>query len=112
MHWCMAVIDFRNSAITYYDSFMGSNDRCLNNLLDYLKRERLDKKGKTFDSAPWRLVHEKDIPEQRNSSDCGVFACQFAEFLTRDVSLSFTQDDMPVIRRQMVAEILQKKLYH
>ena len=47
----------------------------------------------------------KEIPQQLNGSDCGVFACTFAEFLGRDAALSFQQNDMPLIRRTMVWEI-------
>ncbi|KAI6656506.1 Sentrin-specific protease 1 [Oopsacas minuta] len=112
MHWCMAIINFRRKTVVYYDSFLGSNVRCLNLLFEYLHKERLDKKGETFDSTNWELTHEKEIPEQKNSSDCGVFACQFAEFMTREAVINFTQDDMSCLRRQMVAEILNKKLYH
>ena len=112
MHWCMAIVDLRGKSIVYYDSFLGSNVKCLNLLFDYLQKERLDKKGDILDPTNWKLTHEKEIPEQKNSSDCGVFACQFAEFTTRDAAINFTQEDMPCLRRQMVAEILDKKLYH
>ena len=108
----MAIIDFRGKTVVYYDSFLGSNSRCLDLLFEYLHKERRDKKGEEFDSTDWKCFHEKEIPEQKNSSDCGVFACQFAEFITRDAAISFTQEDMPHLRRQMVAEVLNKKLYH
>ena len=45
-----------------------------------------------------------------NGSDCGVFACTFAEFLSRDADLAFEQSDMPLIRRTMVWEILKGTL--
>ena len=51
MHWCMAIIDFRGKTVVYYDSFLGSNSKCLNILFDYLHKERRDKKGEEFDST-------------------------------------------------------------
>ena len=45
-----------------------------------------------------------------NGSDCGMFACKFAEYLSRDARLTFTQEHMPYFRRRMVYEIVTKKL--
>ena len=45
-----------------------------------------------------------------NGSDCGMFACKFAEYLSRDAALSFTQEHMPYFRRRMVYEIVTKTL--
>lgn len=71
----------------------------------------MDKKKETLKTKEWTIQHDSDIPRQNNSSDCGVFACQFAEFLSRKAELKFEQSHMPEIRRQMVAEILNKRLY-
>ena len=30
------------------------------------------------------------VPQQFNSSDCGMFALKFADFISRDLSLSFS----------------------
>lgn len=58
---------------------------------DYLVSEHLDKKKASYDVSAWDLVHAKDIPRQLNGSDCGVFACKYAEYITRDVPVTFTQ---------------------
>lgn len=110
VHWCLAIIDFRKKLIEYYDSMGGDNEVCLNALRDYLVSEHLDKKKSTYDVSSWDLVHAKDIPRQLNGSDCGVFACKYAEYITRDVPVTFTQQDMPFFRRQMVWELLHQTL--
>ncbi|XP_027041472.1 sentrin-specific protease 1-like [Pocillopora damicornis] len=110
MHWCLAVIDFNRKCISYYDSLKGSNPQCLSALSDYLKNESLDKKKVPFDSTGWRTVSPKDIPEQLNGCDCGVFACKYAEYLSRRAPFDFDQRHMPYFRRRMVYEILTKKL--
>lgn len=110
MHWCMALVDFRAKTIGYYDSMGSSNDKCLKILCSYLQQEHLDKKRSEFDVSGWELHNVKKIPQQMNGSDCGMFSCTFAEFLARDARISFTQEDMPYLRRKMVVEILEGRL--
>eukprot|EP00116_Pleurobrachia_bachei_P002546 sb/3462808/ len=76
MHWCLAVIDNRTSTITYYDSLLGDNHQCTTALRDYMVAEHMSKKKQPMDPASWKLVIEKDLPEQMNGCDCGVFACK------------------------------------
>ncbi len=59
---------------------------------------------------PFIVVESKEVPQQLNGSDCGVFACIFAEFLSRDAMLDFTQDDITLLRRVVALEILDCKL--
>uniref|UniRef100_A0A183I4X9 ULP_PROTEASE domain-containing protein n=1 Tax=Onchocerca flexuosa TaxID=387005 RepID=A0A183I4X9_9BILA len=109
-HWCLTVIDFKNRIIDYYDSMGGSNDHCLDILSEYLCEESLDKRKKEFDLSRWQLVNRDDIPQQMNGSDCGMFACKFAEYASRRAQISFSQQHMPYFRERMVYEICQKKL--
>ncbi|XP_013794807.1 sentrin-specific protease 1-like [Limulus polyphemus] len=110
MHWCLAVVDFTDKKIKYYDSMGGQNSECLKALRTYLQEESLDKKKKEFDMSDWSLEIVKDIPHQMNGSDCGMFACKYAEYVTRRAKINFTQAHMPYFRRRMVYEILTKKL--
>ncbi|KAM3724090.1 Sentrin-specific protease [Dirofilaria immitis] len=109
-HWCLTVIDFKNRIIDYYDSMGGNNDHCLDILSEYLCEESLDKRKKEFDLSKWQLVNRGDIPQQMNGSDCGMFACKFAEYAARRAQISFNQEHMPYFRERMVYEICQKKL--
>ncbi|KJH52850.1 hypothetical protein DICVIV_00895 [Dictyocaulus viviparus] len=45
-----------------------------------------------------------------NGSDCGVFACKFAEFASRRAPIVFTQQHMPYYRQRMVYELVEQKL--
>lgn len=110
MHWCLAAIDFNKKCISYYDSLKGSNPQCLSALRAYLSDESKDKKKVAFDFSGWKTASPKDIPEQLNGCDCGVFACKYAEYLSRGAPFDFDQTDMPYFRRRMVYEILTKKL--
>ncbi|RZF40755.1 hypothetical protein LSTR_LSTR016834 [Laodelphax striatellus] len=80
-HWCMAIIDLRNKVVEYYDSMGSHNNECL-----------------------------KDIPQQTNISDCGVFACAFAEYRCRNAKITFSQKEMPYFRQKMMYEIITGKL--
>lgn len=112
-HWCLSVVDFTTRTISYYDSLGGSPNGCCDTLLDYLRYESNDKKKQDFDDENWRLINsyaEIGIPKQRNCSDCGVFACTFAEYLTRKAKLNFTQEHMSYFRKKMIYELITKEL--
>ncbi|XP_039564422.1 sentrin-specific protease 1 isoform X1 [Passer montanus] len=112
VHWCLAVVDFRKKTITYYDSMGGINSEACRILLQYLKQESLDKKRKEFDTNGWALLSKKsqEIPQQMNGSDCGMFACRYAECISKDKPINFTQQHMPYFRKRMAWEILHRKL--
>ncbi|XP_028645180.1 sentrin-specific protease 1 isoform X4 [Grammomys surdaster] len=112
VHWCLAVVDFRKKSVTYYDSMGGINNEACRILLQYLKQESVDKKRKEFDTNGWQLFSKKsqEIPQQMNGSDCGMFACKYADCITKDRPINFTQQHMPYFRKRMVWEILHRKL--
>lgn len=53
---------------------------------------------------------QEELPQQKNAHDCGVFACTFAEHLTRNAPLNFDQDHMKYFRIKMMYEILTGRL--
>lgn len=110
MHWCLMGVDLRHSRITFYDSMGSDNQRALKAMLRYLADEHRDKKSKELDTSAWTTVSAQDIPQQMNGSDCGMFACKFAEYLSRDAPFSFSQQEMPYFRRRMVYEIITNTL--
>ncbi|XP_077369074.1 sentrin-specific protease 1 [Festucalex cinctus] len=112
MHWCLSVVDFRKKAVTYFDSMGGNNDEACTLLFGYLQQECKDKKGKELDTTGWNLHSKKrnEIPQQMNGSDCGMFTCKYADYITKDKPITFTQKQMPYFRRRMVWEIVNRKL--
>ncbi|KAJ1346950.1 hypothetical protein KIN20_001885 [Parelaphostrongylus tenuis] len=109
IHWCLAVIDFLEKRIDYYDSLLGRNQECLDILKNYLNEEYKDKKKQIFDFKRWNFNLRTDIPRQMNGSDCGVYLCKFAEFVSRRAPIVFTQEHMPYYRQRMVYELVRKK---
>lgn len=112
VHWCLSVVDFRKKVVMYYDSMGGNNDKACQTLLRYLQQESKDKKGKELDTSGWTLHSRRrnEIPQQMNGSDCGMFTCKYAEYITKDKDITFTQKHMPYFRRRMVWELLNRKL--
>ncbi|KAJ8258251.1 hypothetical protein GJAV_G00194820 [Gymnothorax javanicus] len=112
VHWCLTVVDIRKKSISYFDSMGGSNIEACRILLKYLEQESQDKTGKKLDTSDWVLQSMKrnEIPQQMNGSDCGMFTCKYAEYITKDRPITFTQKHMPYFRRRMVWEILNRKL--
>ena len=75
--------------------------------------EHLDKKKTPLPNpSSFKTVFASPIPQQMNGSDCGMFACKFAEYLSRGADITFTQDDMPYFRRRMIYEIVAAKIMH
>ena len=108
-HWCMSCINFKKKRFEYYDSLGGQNVACLEYLRQYVQDEaRLHSGVEEYDFNGWEVYTPKDIPRQLNEYDCGVFACKFADYLSDNLPLKFTQEDMPYFRRRMVVEIKNK----
>jgi len=112
MHWCLATIDNQRKVITYYDSMGGNNTGCVYALEEYISEEHLAKKGSPLDTSKWEKVIAKKIPQQMNGSDCGMFTCKFAEYISRRAKITFSQKDMPYFRRRMIYEIVSNKLIY
>ncbi|KAM9842019.1 sentrin-specific protease 2 isoform 1-T1 [Aulostomus maculatus] len=112
IHWAMAVIDFKSKTVKSYDSMGQRHDDICSLLLLYLKEEHKAKKGRDFDSARWTVgsMRAPEIPQQKNGSDCGVFACKYAEYISKGRPLTFKQCHMPIFRKLMIWEILHRKL--
>ncbi|CAB0005740.1 unnamed protein product [Nesidiocoris tenuis] len=110
VHWCMAKIDMKKKQVVYYDSMHSTNKNALDTLLDYVASEHKDKKNQILDMSGWTAFCDKTVPQQQNGSDCGVFACTFAEYSSRNAKFTFSQENMPYMRMRMVYEICTGEL--
>ncbi|XP_023164790.2 ubiquitin-like-specific protease 1 [Drosophila hydei] len=111
VHWCMAIIHMKNKTIRYYDSMGKPNSEVLNALENYLLEESLDKRKKPFDTSDFTIENVQNVPHQTNGSDCGVFSCMFAEYITRNKPLTFSQEHMEYFRKKMALEICGGELW-
>ena len=110
-HWTLAIVDMRQQTLTYYDSLPSTPraTKVLNIIYNYLVKEYQDKKGREL-YIGFSRSHPYYIPHQDNIIDCGVFMCQFAEYISRSAPFKFSQSDIPMIRELMVWEIASNKL--
>lgn len=90
-HWVLATVCMKNFMINYYDSMSGCKKEVLVALHKYLEDEMKDKKGEVLDTSKWASNVVKDIPQQKNGYDCGVFTCKYAERLSLNKPFDFTQ---------------------
>ncbi|KRK01777.1 sentrin-specific protease 1 [Drosophila yakuba] len=111
VHWCLVVIDLRAKTMLYYNSKGGGNPKVMRALEKYLRMESLDKRELPLNTNDFRIEHARDVPQQDNMDDCGVFTCMFAEYLTRDASITFCKDDMTYFRKKMALEIAEGELW-
>uniref|UniRef100_A0A914PLB6 Ubiquitin-like protease family profile domain-containing protein n=1 Tax=Panagrolaimus davidi TaxID=227884 RepID=A0A914PLB6_9BILA len=69
-----------------------------------------DKKKQEINTDGWVQDRKQNIPTQKNGSDCGMFACKFAEYASRRAKIDFDQKHMQYFRKRMVWEFFQQRL--
>lgn len=106
VHWCMAVINAREKRFEYWDSLRGGPGGAFSALREYMKNE-----APSVDTSSWTDWIPESGPSQRNGWDCGVFACQTAECVSRSAEPDFSQGEMQELRKRMAASILDATLY-
>ena len=121
-HWTSCHVDFHHKEIIYYDSLGARGDEYLEEVLGYLKQTHLVKKDCPMpDIESWKLRNTgRTVPQQKNMSDCGMFTCAFAMFLSDPfvkgqngalgLPLDFQQKHMPLLRKRLAWDILRKYL--
>ncbi|WFD21277.1 Ulp1 peptidase [Malassezia caprae] len=83
-HWVCAAIDLRLRRFAYYDSVGMRSPAVLQRLRAYLTDELKDKHGLALCLDDWEDYCAGDTsPQQSNGYDCGVFAAQTLEQLSR-----------------------------
>ncbi|CAI5775366.1 sentrin-specific protease 2 isoform X1 [Podarcis lilfordi] len=112
VHWALVVIDMRRETIKYFDSMGQDGHMICKRLLHFLQEESKARRNMVIKTSSWTLysMEPHEIPQQLNGSDCGMFACKYADFISRDKPISFTQRHMPYYRKRMAWEILHQRL--
>ncbi|KAM6453229.1 sentrin-specific protease 3 isoform 1-T1 [Liasis olivaceus] len=109
VHWSLICVEVKQKKITYLDSQRTLNRRCPKHICRYLQAEA-DKKNRPDFREGWKGVFQMNIARQNNDSDCGAFVLQYSKFLALGLPFTFTQQDMPKLRRQMYKELCHCKL--
>ncbi|XP_049826492.1 sentrin-specific protease 1-like isoform X2 [Aethina tumida] len=108
--WGVAIIDFKNKSIKYYDSLGNGNNVCLQVLLEYLEFEHWFKKKGLYDTTDFILENIMYVPPEMNEMNCSLFSCVFAELTTRNTWFPFNESHLPYLRNRIAVEILTGKL--
>jgi sentrin-specific protease 1 len=110
LHWTLSVVNFRDKRIEYYDSMGSCHHQVTDNMMRWLKDEMEHKKQQVLDPSEWSTVlHGRDVPQQSNSDDCGMFMCKFTDFLSREADLNFSAAHMNYFRARMAHELIMKR---
>ena len=109
-HWVLVTASPPTKTIAYYDSMNHNGSESRKMVASYLSKLHEKLNGNALDLDNWDSIDQRDIPQQDNGFDCGVFVCQYAERLSRRAPLDFTQDDMPAIRVRMIEDIVTKHI--
>nr|XP_046180295.1 sentrin-specific protease 2-like isoform X4 [Oncorhynchus gorbuscha] len=106
------VINFNSRTVRSYDSMGQRHDDICSLLLLYLREEHKARKNQDLDACKWTVgsLRASEIPQQKNGSDCGVFACKYADYIAQGRPLNFRQCHMPLFRKLMIWEILNQRL--
>uniref|UniRef100_A0A9L0TSU4 SUMO specific peptidase 3 n=1 Tax=Equus caballus TaxID=9796 RepID=A0A9L0TSU4_HORSE len=109
VHWSLISVDVRRRTITYFDSQRTLNRRCPKHIAKYLQAEAVKKDRLDFHHG-WKGYFKMNVARQNNDSDCGAFVLQYCKHLALSQPFSFTQQDMPKLRRQIYKELCHCKL--
>ncbi|XP_057613312.1 sentrin-specific protease 2-like [Chionomys nivalis] len=112
VHWSLIEIDLRKRSIIYYDSMGHTGQSICETIFQYLQNESKTRRNMELDPLEWKQysMTSAEIPQQLNGSDCGVFTCKYADYISRDQPITFSQHHMPLFRKRMVWEILHSHL--
>nr|XP_019814019.1 PREDICTED: sentrin-specific protease 2 isoform X3 [Bos indicus] len=93
VHWSLVAIDLRKRCLKYLDSMGQKGHRICEILLQYLQDESKTKRNIDLNLLEWTHYSMKpqEIPQQLNGSDCGMFTCKYADYISRDKPITFTQ---------------------
>ena len=98
--------------IVYYDSLERpgmTNNKYLDALLRYIGDEA-QTNGKPFLKEEWEVC-AKQVPQQGNGNDCGVFTCMFADLVLNDIDVNeLHQSMMEDFRRKICYAILRRQI--
>ncbi|XP_016101691.1 uncharacterized protein [Sinocyclocheilus grahami] len=109
VHWSLISVDIKQHSITYFDSQRTLNRRCPKHIFKYLQAEAMIKEKRDF-LTWWKGFFKMNVGRQNNDSDCGAFVLQYCKCLALGQPFSFSQQDMPKLRRLMYKELCHCKL--
>ncbi|TYI38244.1 hypothetical protein ES332_A02G012200v1 [Gossypium tomentosum] len=112
-HWILFYVDTKKKKISWLDprpSSRMSNKVEKKIILQWFTTFLLPEYGYN-DAKEWPFIVRTDIPEQKNSVDCGVFVMKYADCLMHGEFFPFTQEDMVHFRHRIFLDIYRERLH-
>lgn len=113
-HWVLFCINTDHKIIIFMNSLVKLVDIKLIKLYFGSIRTLLEANAKhnriDFNFNEWKLANLKNLPQQTNSVDCGVFICMFARFIASDFKIDFNQSNMTYFRNIIKEELSKFEL--
>lgn len=113
-HWAMSVVYVQKKEVYYYDSMCMNGQKYLDAIQRWLVDEAKDKKQITLDPKEWKFIQgtQKEVPQQRNGYDCGVFSIMCADYVSDALPLHYSQEGMGENRLKIAAAICRGHLLY
>lgn len=105
-HWTLAVINNADKSIRYFDSMRSSRSSGSSELEILQKFLGIQSENLGQPPEQYEVIDNCDCPQQANGSDCGVFMCAAAVCIAYKRSLSYSQREMPMLRKRMALTLI------
>lgn len=114
-HWVLAVVNVPDQSFTFYDPYLVADDGGIfSTLRCWLQDEVADQLGTAVADEwavdTWPSVGVAHFPRQADSSSCGVFSLVVADHLAVGAAPTFTQQDIPLLRRRLAMALYDDDL--
>ncbi|KAL3108441.1 hypothetical protein niasHT_015363 [Heterodera trifolii] len=115
-HWAMAILDMRERTLRLMDSMNhGYTDtekrEFMETIMNILRDVAILQKVDIGDRSAWDVQERLSVPQQRNGTDCGIFALLFAQYSLERRQLEFGQCHIPYFRRRICHDIISVILH-
>jgi len=106
VHWVLVQIRLKERAFLYFDPFGAKdNNGVVGTLRRWLQDEIRQHLGEDavheWDVDAWSLCEEVEFPRQTDSGSCGVFVLMVAYCLAAGRAVTFSQEDIAVLRQRL-----------
>jgi Ulp1 family protease len=101
-HWSLIFIDTLARNVFHFDSLFSPSKQILSKIKNHFNNCI----PKLNNLVEWNSNYLRQVPQQQNAIDCGVFLCLFARHSIFGQAFNFQQSDISEWRRRMENEII------
>ena len=114
-HWVLVQVNVQDQYILFYDPFgakdsQGYVDAVRRWLVDELRSKLGNDAVAKWAVDQWEVAMDDDFPRQTDCGSCGVFVLVVAYYLSLGKALTFSQDDIDVLRQRIAIALYLDEL--